>query len=152
MLKKILKGMRHWLLALAVICAGLAQWVFVSEILPKWLKEWRAGKTAAARRRVYLSDKAAATIEARLKRFDGPHLFPQNEIDHNKPAETDSYDIFHREAIAQTGFNFRLYDCRHTFATRALQAGTDLVTLAAIIGHASLKMVMRYAHPSEELK
>ena len=36
---------------------------------------------------------------------------------------------------------------------RALENGeADLLTLASMLGHASLKMVMRYAHPSEERK
>jgi site-specific recombinase XerD len=45
---------------------------------------------------------------------------------------------------------FRLYDLRHTFATDYVAAGGDLVSLAAILGHASLAMVMRYAHPTEQ--
>ncbi len=47
---------------------------------------------------------------------------------------------------------FRLYDCRHTFATRAVENGVDLVVLASILGHSSLRMVMRYSHPSEAFK
>jgi site-specific recombinase XerD len=38
------------------------------------------------------------------------------------------------------------------FATRAPESGIDLLTLASLLGHANLKMVMRYAHPSEERK
>jgi integrase len=34
--------------------------------------------------------------------------------------------------------HFRLYDLRHTFATRAAQAGVDVLTLAAILGHATV--------------
>jgi integrase len=49
-------------------------------------------------------------------------------------------------------FNFRLYDCRHTFATRVVEQDINLVTLAAMLGHSSLRMVMRYAHPSENEK
>jgi len=30
--------------------------------------------------------------------------------------------------------------------------GVDLLVLASILGHGSLKMVMRYAHPSEDFK
>jgi hypothetical protein len=29
-------------------------------------------------------------------------------------------------------------------------AGVDIVTLAAMIGHSRVQMVMRYAHPTEE--
>jgi site-specific recombinase XerD len=47
---------------------------------------------------------------------------------------------------------FRLYDARHTFASRAVENGIDLLVLASILGHNSLKMVMRYAHPSEGFK
>jgi integrase len=54
--------------------------------------------------------------------------------------------------IGKFGFKFRLYDCRQTFATRALESGTDLLTLAALPGHANLKMVQRYAPPSAERK
>src|SRR6476659_8010509 len=42
---------------------------------------------------------------------------------------------------------FRLYDLRHTWATRAAEAGMDMPTLAALLGHSKLNMVMRYAHP-----
>lgn len=46
----------------------------------------------------------------------------------------------------------RLYDLRHTFATRAVENGIDLVTLAAILGHSKIEMVMRYAHPTDQNK
>jgi len=40
-----------------------------------------------------------------------------------------------------------LYDLRHTWAMRAAMFGTDLVTLAVVLGHSKTNMVMRYAHP-----
>ena len=43
-----------------------------------------------------------------------------------------------------------LYDLRHTWATRGAMAGIDLVTLAAMLGHSRIQMVLRYAHPTEE--
>jgi len=45
---------------------------------------------------------------------------------------------------------FRLYDLRHTWATRAAESGIDLVTLAAMLGHSKINMVLRYAHPTEQ--
>jgi integrase len=45
--------------------------------------------------------------------------------------------------------HFRLYDLRHTWATRAVEVGINLVTLAAMLGHSKINMVLRYAHPSQ---
>jgi integrase len=108
-------------------------------------------KTKASIRRVHLSDKAKAILKARLERFDGIFLFPQNEKD-GGANHVKTLNVYHRLTIERLGFKFRLYDCRHTFATRALESEVDLLTLAALLGHANLKMVMRYAHPSEERK
>jgi integrase len=42
--------------------------------------------------------------------------------------------------------DFRLHDCRHTFATRLVQKGCDLYRLSKLLGHKSISMTMRYAH------
>jgi len=44
----------------------------------------------------------------------------------------------------------RFHDLRHTFATNLIMSGVDLVTVSKILGHASIQMTMRYAHPTPE--
>ena len=108
------------------------------------------GKTKTSVRRVYLSDKTRRVIESRINRFKGDYLFPKKDVDFNEPTMT--LDHKHQRITESLGFNFRLYDCRHTFASRAVEKDINLITLSAMLGHSSLRMVMRYAHPSENEK
>ena len=44
----------------------------------------------------------------------------------------------------------RFHDLRHTAATRMVEAGVDLVTVSKLLGHSTIQMTMRYAHPTPE--
>src|SRR5690554_7371805 len=47
---------------------------------------------------------------------------------------------------------FRSHDLRHTAATRMIELGSSIVAVKEILGHSSLDMTMRYAHPNESLR
>lgn len=48
--------------------------------------------------------------------------------------------------------DLHMHDLRHTAASHMLMSGTDLRTLAAILGHSTLQMVLRYTHLLDEHK
>jgi integrase len=108
------------------------------------------GKTKAARRKLPLSQRAAEILRHRLQTVKGDYVFPGTRGGKDASRPIVKLNNAHRGAVTRAKLDpFRLYDLRHTFATRAAEAGVDLVTLAALLGHSRVQMVMRYAHPSE---
>ncbi len=44
----------------------------------------------------------------------------------------------------------RFHDLRHTFASKALELGADIMSVSRILGHASITMTAKYLHPTGE--
>ena len=109
------------------------------------------GKTKAARRKVTMTTDVHAILEHRAKFAKGPFIFPSRS---GTDRPIGSVRKAHDKAVEDAGISdhFRLYDLRHTFATRAVAGGVDLPTLSAMLGHTSIQMTMRYVHPAEEQK
>lgn len=105
------------------------------------------GKTKAARRLLTLTSGAVEVLNRRMAGLKSPYVFPC-ETDPKRPIP--KVNNAHDRAVKNSKIPpLRLYDLRHTWATRAAMSGIDLVTLAAMLGHSRIQMVLRYAHPTQ---
>jgi integrase len=104
------------------------------------------GKSRAARRTLNLTDAAIGILERRAT-LDSPWLFPS---DRNPGHHLTKLSCTHDRVCIEAGVSFVLYDWRHTFATRAIEAGVPVAVVAAIMGHSGLRTIHRYVHPTGE--
>jgi integrase len=103
------------------------------------------GKTKAAGRPIPMTDNVSSRLKRRVKeaeRLATPFAFPSA---HDVQMPIGSMKKAHQTAMyrAKIEGRFRLYDLRHTCATRAAASDMNLPTLAAILGYTNIQMTMR---------
>ena len=96
-------------------------------------------------RKVPMSGSVAEALGAVPRR--GEHVFMNGEPGQSV---TTIKDAFKAACAAAKITGFRFHDCRHTFASRALEAGADLVSVSKILGHSSIAMTAKYIHGTAE--
>jgi len=128
------------------------------------------GKTAAARRIVFLSPQVRFVLECRWELAGSPcegwvwpaatksGHFEQSTIKKRLEKNLQRCDQAEEEAKKEGGKKgskpvhvrrFIPYNLRHTFLTRLGESGCDAWTLAKIAGHSNITIGSRYVHPSE---
>lgn len=104
------------------------------------------GKSRAARRVLHCTARSLEILGARMQTA-GPWIFPSERRPGRHVTRLNST---HDRVCVEAGVSFVLYDLRHTWATRMIAAGTDVPTVAAIMGHSGLRTIYRYVHPTAE--
>ncbi len=95
-------------------------------------------------RHVPLNDEALAVIKGWQKQTSGKTglCFPGKKGEPMHDANTAWGNLMSAAKIE----DFRWHDMRHDFASKLVMAGVDLNTVRELLGHADLKMTLRYAH------
>jgi integrase len=98
---------------------------------------------------VPLNVSASEIIERRWAAQHGPYVFWN-------PATGDRfYDLKlgFKAALKRAGLSgITWHTFRHTFATRLIARGVDLVTVKELLGHSTITVTMRYAHTNHAAK
>jgi len=112
----------------------------------------REGKSDRSVRDVPITSRALLVFNRRLSNAKGEYLFPRrvgNGHDWSRPMT--ELEPAHLRALRKSGIQppFRLYDLRHTYGTRAIEAGIEVFSAAKLMGHADLSTTERYVHLSK---
>lgn len=113
----------------------------------------RWGRSKAAKRTLDLTTESRQILERRMQ-GSSRWIFPStrkrgSSIGRINPA----HDSIVAEAAKQgVVIECLPYDFRHTFGTRVAESNIDLPTLAALLGHGSIRCVQKYVHPTAEHK
>jgi integrase len=103
-------------------------------------------KSTPGRRTLKLLPKIRSIFAARNQKSTRGWLFEGKSTDVPMKGAENS----HQKVLALAGLAFVLYDFRRTCATRWAERGMGIETIARLLEHVNLRMVMRYVHLSHE--
>ena len=107
-------------------------------------------KSEAGRRVIPMNATVHSLLSDLAKSATSPLVFPSNR----KPGEKllDLKKGF-KKAVQLAGIpHIRFHDLRHSFATRLIRAGVDIITVQKLLGHSKITMTERYAHSLADVK
>lgn len=107
-------------------------------------------KSKYGERTIYLNESAYRTLWQLWQERQNHFVFPNPR---NPTEPIKDHKMGYWRAVKLAGIrHIRFHDLRHTFATRLVQAGVDLITVQQLLGHSSIRMTARYAHSLKENK
>ena len=107
-------------------------------------------KSAAGDRDIPMNATVHSLLSELARGATSPLVFPSNR----KQGES-LFDLKKgfKKAVQLAGIqHIRFHDTRHTFATRLVRAGVDIVSVQHLLGHSKITMTARYAHSLADAK
>ena len=119
-------------------------------------------KTYNSRRRVFIMDELFhdfemyRSIQMSIKEQDYSYN-PEGYVfcqENGSPYEPRTYQDLFKRCVRQAGIpDANFHSLRHTFATRSLEQGMDVVTLSRLLGHANPSITLdKYGHALDDHK
>lgn len=87
-------------------------------------------------------------LEQKMKNNGHVYVFSGSDGNQIKTLRTAFENSCKRAGI----IGLRFHDLRHTAATRMIESGANIVAVSKILGHSTLNMTMRYAHPDDSIR
>lgn len=78
----------------------------------------------------------------------GEHVFSRHTGEITRSVRTAFNNAVRRAELN----DLRFHDLRHTFASKLVMAGVDILTVKELLGHKTISMTMRYSHLTQEHK
>jgi integrase len=98
---------------------------------------------------VPLNDTACTILEAWRGMKKGPYVF-YNHMTGDRFRDLKAGLKLGCKQAGLMGVTWHTF--RHTFASRLIRNGTDIVTVKELLGHSTIVVTMRYAHTNDEAK
>lgn len=118
--------------------------------LPRALVTARGDGTKSGQTRVVNLNREAVTVMTAWMPAD---VLPDVHVFAGKEGKRDDVKTAWLRLVKDAKIEpFRFHDLRHTFASKLAMAGVDLNTIRELLGHADLKMTLRYAHLAPAVK
>jgi integrase len=107
-------------------------------------------KSSAGNRVIPMNTTVHTLLSGLAKGKTSPLVFPGNGTPGEKLLDLKKG---FKKAVQRAGIQpIRFHDLRHSFATRLVRAGADIITVQQLLGHSKITMTERYAHSLADVK
>ena len=111
---------------------------------------------AKVNRTAYMTERVRKVLEARSGNGEGNtsgHIFTDGNgypVQGTSKAFKNVVNELFNQGVTDRRYKVCFHSLRHTFASRLVEASTDLYSVSKLMGHSTIRMTERYSHLSPD--